>query len=270
MLYVITAVHNRKNITQQFIDQLLSQTYNQIQLVLVDDGSTDGTKEMVQEKMPDAVVLCGNGKLWWGGAMSLAYNWVKNNCSDENYVLIANDDIRFDDSFVERAMKILSCHQNVLLTGCGYSEDGCRVDGAFIINYPSAASKLVLDNTRKNYGNCATTHCLFAKLSDYLKIGPFHPILLPHYGSDFEWTIRGCRKLGLRVLCEEDLKYSIGKTTKGYKGDYRIKNILSKRSMQNPFYKLNFIALSAPRGLKTKSIKEQIVRFWEHKSDLSI
>ena len=56
MIYVITAVHNRIRITEEFINQLLMQTYKEISLILVDDGSTDGTSEMVRKK------ICKNKK----------------------------------------------------------------------------------------------------------------------------------------------------------------------------------------------------------------
>lgn len=46
MMYVVTAVHNRYNITKRFIEQLLEQTYKEFVLVLIDDGSTDNTAEM--------------------------------------------------------------------------------------------------------------------------------------------------------------------------------------------------------------------------------
>ena len=68
MIYVFTAVHDRYKITEKFVDLLLRQTYKDIQLVLVDDGCTDGTADMVRSKMPDAVIIQGDGNLWWGGA----------------------------------------------------------------------------------------------------------------------------------------------------------------------------------------------------------
>ena len=46
MIHVITAVHNRYSITEKFADRLLAQTYKDIHLILVDDGSTDSTADM--------------------------------------------------------------------------------------------------------------------------------------------------------------------------------------------------------------------------------
>ena len=99
MIYVITAVHNRYKITEKFIDVLLKQSYKDITLILVDDGSTDGTDKMALSKMPNTQIIYGNGNLWWGGALHKAYLWVKKNLNNkrDDYVMFANDDTEFDE-----------------------------------------------------------------------------------------------------------------------------------------------------------------------------
>ena len=48
MIHIVTAAHNRYKITEKFVDSLCRQTYRDIHLIFVDDGSTDGTSEMVK------------------------------------------------------------------------------------------------------------------------------------------------------------------------------------------------------------------------------
>ena len=72
MIYVITAVHNRYAITEAFVQRLLEQSEKDWNLILVDDGSTDGTADMVKSLVPEAVILNGDGDLWWGGALHKA------------------------------------------------------------------------------------------------------------------------------------------------------------------------------------------------------
>ena len=66
MIYVVTAVHDRYRITEKFVENLLKQSYKDIHLLLVDDGSTDGTADMVQRKFPSSTILQGDGTC--GGA----------------------------------------------------------------------------------------------------------------------------------------------------------------------------------------------------------
>lgn len=255
MLYVVTAVHNRYQITKQFVERLCQQTYKDISLVLVDDGSTDGTADMVKALIPNAVVLQGDGNLWWGGALHLAYKWIKKNASCSDYVWIANDDTAFSDDYCASALTILKSRDDILLTGYGISKQtGKQVDGAVNFIFPECAG--YRNENTKAYENCASTRSLFLKVSHCIKVGGFHPVLLPHYGSDYEWTIRACRKNKIKVYCTNELMYEANEETTGYHDPktQSIKKIFSKKSMSNPFYKMNFALLAAPWGKKIASM----------------
>lgn len=263
MLYVITAVHNRYKITELFVDQLRCQTYQAFRLILVDDGSTDGTAEMVRGKMPSAVILHGDGNLWWGGALHLAYRYVEKNLSDDDIVFIANDDTMFGEDYLEKAVEILRRNPHTILTGYGISKQtGKQVDGAVDYDFIHGSMGCVQDGKIK-YGNCSSTRSVFLTAGDFKRIGGFHPILLPHYASDYEWSIRAARKEKMRILCDSDLKYYVNEATTGdhAKKNRTLKQIMSKRSVSNPIYKTTFCLLASPWGKKMPSLFNQILRF---------
>lgn len=60
-IYILLPVHNRCELTRHFIECLKSQTYQNFHLVLIDDGSTDGTSEMVLSNLDTVTVVRGNG-----------------------------------------------------------------------------------------------------------------------------------------------------------------------------------------------------------------
>ena len=261
MIYVITAVHNRYAITEAFVKRLIAQTEKNWNLILVDDGSTDGTADMVKSLVPEAVILKGNGNLWWGGALHEAYKYVKANVADSDYIFISNDDVDFPDDYVERAVAILDKNPDTILTGCGISKQtGEQVDGA--VNFDFLKGGGTCEQGDERTGNCASTRSIFLRASDMKKIGGFHPVLLQHYGSDYEWTIRAWRKKKMKILCVSSLQYEVNEETTG---DHATKNrtlkqIFQKRSTSNPLYKATFCFLASPWGKKTASFVCQCYR----------
>ncbi|GAI03857.1 unnamed protein product, partial [marine sediment metagenome] len=50
MIYIIIPVHNRIKLTINCLDSLQRQTYRNFTTIVVDDGSTDGTSNIIKEK----------------------------------------------------------------------------------------------------------------------------------------------------------------------------------------------------------------------------
>ncbi len=245
MIHVVTSVHNRYQITEKFVDCLLAQTVSDIHLVLVDDGSTDGTDAMVKKKMPKTTILYGNGDLWWGGALHKAYQWLIENAASEDAVLISNDDTCFDSRYLETGCELLRQYPDTLIAGSGYGiRSGTHLDGIFQHSFQDGTGHLMPPDSESN---CASTRSLFLTVGIWKKIGGFHPVLLPHYFSDFEFTIRGWRK-GLQIRSFSQLKYTFdeGATGDNQYDSLTTKKLFGKRSGCNPIYRLSFILLSTP------------------------
>jgi GT2 family glycosyltransferase len=72
---VILTCHNRAALTLQALRHLFAQEDSgaALRIYLVDDGSTDGTSEIVARTYPDVRIIQGDGRLYWGGGMALAF-----------------------------------------------------------------------------------------------------------------------------------------------------------------------------------------------------
>ena len=75
-ILIILPVHNRRATTALFIRCLRAQTYTNWHLLLIDDGPTDGTADMVRSEISKLTVLCGIGSWWWAGALHQGYRWL--------------------------------------------------------------------------------------------------------------------------------------------------------------------------------------------------
>ena len=63
MIYIVIPVFNRKQFTKDCLDSLRKQTDKRFKVVVVDDGSTDGTSDMLKEEYPEVHILYGDGNL---------------------------------------------------------------------------------------------------------------------------------------------------------------------------------------------------------------
>ena len=70
-LAVIIPTHNRWHEAIRSIECLLSDNYQSKIIILIDDGSTDGTSNECATLFPEVVLLQGDGNLWWSGAINV-------------------------------------------------------------------------------------------------------------------------------------------------------------------------------------------------------
>lgn len=114
---VLLTSHNRKLTTLSCLSALFAQTLPEgveVCVYLVDDGSTDGTGDVVRQTYPQVKVLSGDGSLFWNGGMRLAFaEALKNNY---DYYLWLND----DTILYPNALSLL-LSQSYLLAEQGYS-----------------------------------------------------------------------------------------------------------------------------------------------------
>ena len=93
---VLITCHNRKKKTLHILNCLKKQKINKnikIIIYLVDDGSTDGTANSVKKLYPEIILIKGNGDLFWGGALNLAWKKAVNSKYKSDYFLWLNDDV---------------------------------------------------------------------------------------------------------------------------------------------------------------------------------
>jgi GT2 family glycosyltransferase len=98
---VLLTCHNRKNKTVACLESLYRASIPakyEIEIFLTDDGSTDGTSEVVQKLFPDIHVVKGDGSLYWAGGMRLAWETAMNKNYYDAYLLL-NDDVDLYSDF---------------------------------------------------------------------------------------------------------------------------------------------------------------------------
>lgn len=101
VLSVIIPIYNRIDVTRNGLNKLnesieIFRNHNgtkgiNIKVVVIDDGSTDGSYDFIRKNHPTYSLLKGDGNLWWSGAVNKGAAYAINNLNTD-FLLLWNDD----------------------------------------------------------------------------------------------------------------------------------------------------------------------------------
>jgi GT2 family glycosyltransferase len=122
---VLILSYNGKHLLDDSISTYLKNDYPNFNVCVVDNGSTDNTKEYVSEKYPSVYTLRLEKNLGYSGGLNegLKYAFVKQNA---DYALITNNDVKADE-------KVLSA---LVSTGESKPEIGFVTGKVYYFDYP--------------------------------------------------------------------------------------------------------------------------------------
>ncbi|MEJ5352683.1 MAG: glycosyltransferase family 2 protein [Melioribacteraceae bacterium] len=232
-IYIIIPVHNRKEFTRNCLLSLRKQTYKEFKIVIIDDGSTDGTAEMLENEFPEVHVIKGDGNLWWTAATNLGVKYALENNAD--YILTLNNDTIATEEFLEKMIYWAKKTPNALLGAFAIDADTKKpVYGGEIINWKWANSKFLLDILPKEqwHGLHEVTHFpgrgLLIPADVFRKIGLYNQKHFPHYAADYDFTLRACKE-GYKIFCNYEAKI------------YIFPNCSSSEEIRNNFSFINYL-----------------------------
>lgn len=82
-------------------------------IIVIDDGSTDGTVEWINGNYPKTHLLTGDGNLWWSGGINLGMKYALETLKCD-YILWWNNDIAPADDYFAELGKIIQTHQPMI------------------------------------------------------------------------------------------------------------------------------------------------------------
>ena len=240
MIYIVIPVHNRKRFTKDCIQSLQNQTYKNHKIIIVDDGSTDGTREMLETEFPEVIVLYGDGNLFWTKAINLGIRKALDLGAE--YIFTLNNDTVATHDLLEKMMVWAERSPNSLLGALDLNFNTKKpYYGGEIINWPLAKSRYLLNelDEKARHGlhevSLFPARGLLIPRQVFKKIGLFDEKKLPHYMADYDFTHMAIRN-GFKVYCNYDAKLY---TFPEEGGDYKIrKNAKSLRNYYDHLFSI--------------------------------
>lgn len=214
MISIVIPVHNRLEYTRQCLTCLSVQTYQNYQIIIVDDGSTDGTALMINQEFPTVIVLKGDGNLWWTEATNLGIRYAQEmqDKQQESFVLTLNDDTRVAPDYLQTMLDAYRKHKPCLVGSVSVDSDKpekLEYAGASFELYTAGGRHLAEDYHNSYRELVARTsyvesHSLPGRgtlipMEVFDKIGLFDSKKYIHYMSDIEFSVRA-RKAGFRLI----------------------------------------------------------------------
>lgn len=234
---IVIPIYNRLEITKSGLLNIHLALLNvkensqfNFDVIIVDDGSDDGSSEWIKENYPAIKILRGDGNLWWTGSVDLGSRVAVNELGYD-YVLLWNDDTICNQDYFEELINILnqSFYNNKILVSKVLWQDERDVIFNFGCYFDSKNGKKILNGSNEvdsdKYNNIIKVDwsggmgTLIPK--EVLKsIDFFDPKNFPQYHGDSDMFLRA-KKNGFETFAIPTLKIYNNKDTSGIK---RIKN----------------------------------------------
>ncbi|QUS59311.1 glycosyltransferase family 2 protein [Synechocystis sp. PCC 7339] len=192
-VFIIIPVYNRREITLKCLNILKGNgDLDKYHVVVVDDGSIDGTSQAIAEKYPQIIILQGDGNLWWAGAIRMGMEYACKKGAE--YIIWLNDDCFPKQGTINTLLFLCNQNHNLMIgsqcidpetTEPSYAGISTKRKFFKTLNCPP---KSVIKCDALN-GNLV---CFHKKIVD--KIGYPDSQKLPHHLADFVYTNNAFKK----------------------------------------------------------------------------
>jgi GT2 family glycosyltransferase len=138
------------------LNSLARNNLKDVDVIVIDDGSSDNTYESVTRQFPWVLVLKGTGNLWWTGAVNLGLKTVLDKAVDSDAVLLLNNDLELPDDYLVQVRACLGRHPKSLIGSVVVSEEDREVirSGGVTVNWLTAKTQSLNEGARlSEFGN---------------------------------------------------------------------------------------------------------------------
>ena len=200
MVSAVITTHNRSDLLTKAINSIKSQTYKDIEIIVVDDASDDNTPNICNN-MNDVKYIRIDEMESKGGNYARNLGIIN---STGKYIAFLDDDDQWYPSKIDEQLKVQAANPNV-----GLIYTGLHVDtGVKKLNYDIFFDEEMQGNlisARKYWKPFCTTSSMFIKRSILEDVGMFDENV--RYWQEYELALRLIQKCEVKLINKPLVKY---------------------------------------------------------------
>jgi GT2 family glycosyltransferase len=211
MIHVVIPVLNRWRFTEPCLNALRQQTSQEFRVIVVDHGSTDGTRECIVDLFPEVTLLLGDMRMWWTGATNIGVRHAL--AEGTEAVVTLNNDTVPTPAYIEQLSAAFRATGGVALIGSAALDEstGELTSTGECVNWllekavsppgpPTVINGVFLVACERYPGRG-----LLVPAGVFRRIGLFDESAFPHYLADYDFSQRA-RAAGFALYCATGAK----------------------------------------------------------------
>ncbi|MBI5216667.1 MAG: glycosyltransferase family 2 protein [Ignavibacteriae bacterium] len=206
-VYCIILNLNGKQLLLETIESVLKMTYPRFEIIVVDNGSTDGSQQAVKEMYPNLVLLENGKNLGFGEGNNVGINYAVEQGAE--WLILLNNDIAVDENMLSEMMNVAVSDSRIGIL-CPkiyfFSEPNKFWYAGGKVNFFTGmvAHRGIRESDNGQYDTTEETEyatgCAFLVKREVIeRVGTFDPIYFPAYSEDADWTER-TRRAGYKIM----------------------------------------------------------------------
>lgn len=221
---ILIPIYNRLEITKQGLASIafslnyvksMTQSEVEFHIIVIDDGSTDGSYEYIIQNYPSVHLVKGDGNLWWAGSINKGIDY-SINILKASYVLLWNDDCIIEQDYFLNIINLLenkSKHDTIYSSMVYHLSNPKKVfyaGGTF--DFEKVIKKTIGANELDKGQFQEKVRCqwsggmgLLIPITVIDAIGQIDNVTFPQYYGDADFGLRAA-KAGFNMYCVPSLK----------------------------------------------------------------
>ncbi|MCP5046998.1 MAG: glycosyltransferase family 2 protein, partial [bacterium] len=175
----------------------------ELSIVVVVDGSTDGTRETIRSFFPDVIVIEGDGNWWWTKSVNEGCKLAVKNGA--NAVLLLNDDVQFRQNYLEALLGAVEKEPGAIIGSLNITAEnqnriyfsgakGLQWWSGKLLRYHRFLSIYNYNMTGLHKSIVLPGRGVFIPVRVFNEIGFYDEKALPQYKADYDFVLRAHKK----------------------------------------------------------------------------